>query len=149
MYEFGFGLSYTTLELSNLKITKLTNVAVSVTPAATTAMTPDGNSALWAPLIKVTATISNTGDLVGAAVPQLYLSLPDIGVNGTTVQQLRGFEEIKLGVNGTNTVRFELMRRHISYWDVVLQESKIPSGTFGLKIGLSSRDARVKGVFVV
>lgn len=66
--------------------------------------------------------VFNTGSLAGAAVPQLYLTLPAAVGDGTPVKQLRGFEKIDLAVNGTSAVEFELMRQDISYWDVLLQE---------------------------
>jgi beta-glucosidase len=151
LYEFGFGLSYTTFELSDLSITKLTNETISSLPAAeaTNTTSPGGNANLWVSLFKVSVTVSNTGSVVGATVPQLYLTLPSTAGEGTPVNQLRGFDKVELAVNGSSTVEFELMRRDISYWDVVLQEWKIPSGEFQIQVGFSSRDLRVAGTFSV
>lgn len=62
---------------------------------------------------------------------------------GTPPRQLRGFEKVALAVGETKTVGFELMRRDLSYWDVVSQEWLIPEGEFTLSVGFSSRDLRV------
>jgi beta-glucosidase len=137
--------------LSNLFITKLVNGTISPLPAieATNMTSPGGNINLWTRLYKVSVTVSNTGTLVGAAVPQLYLALPSTAGEGTPVKQLRGFDKIQLAVNESKIVEFELMRRDISYWDVVLQEWRVPSGNFGIQIGFSSRDLRVQGSFTI
>ena len=148
-YEFGFGLSYTTFELSDIAISKATNATISATPSNSSAVVPGGNAELWDTLITVTATISNTGDVSGAAVPQLYVSLPATAGSGTPVQQLRGFDKISLAAGVNQTVTFDLMRRDISFWDTDAQEWTIPAGSFGINIGFSSRDFRVSGTFTI
>ncbi|KAK6607853.1 beta-glucosidase G 1 [Botrytis cinerea] len=149
LYEFGFGLSYTTFDLSSLSITPVSNDTLSATPApmAPNASIPGGNPDLWTPVYTVTASVSNTGNYSGAAVPQLYITIPEIEGSETPVKQLRGFEKIGLNAGENKTVTFELMRRDISFWDVELQEWRIPEGEFGVKVGFSSRDLRVEGSF--
>ena len=145
-YEFGFGLSYSTFELSDLAISACGAAAnVSATPAAQSAATPGGNSALWENLYNVTVTLKNTGEVAGATVPQLYLSYPDSAPAGTPPKQLRGFEKINLEPGAEESVAFELMRRDLSYWDVSSQEWIIPAGEFGVSVGFSSRDLKVVG----
>jgi len=104
---------------------------------------------LWTALYKVSATVSNTGNLTGSAVPQLYVSLPATAGEGTPVKQLRGFDKISLTAGERKTVEFELMRRDISFWDVVNQQWTVPSGNFGIKVGFSSRDIKLDGTFTV
>lgn len=148
LYEFGFGLSYTTFSLSNLAITTLfSNLTALPAAQAMNVTAPGGNPELWETVYKVTATVSNTGKFVGAAVPQLYITLPASAGEGTPIKQLRGFEKLELAVNGSSTVEFDLMRRDISFWDVVAQEWRIPTGDFGVKVGFSSRDIKVEGTF--
>ncbi|KAF2085642.1 glycoside hydrolase family 3 protein [Saccharata proteae CBS 121410] len=148
-YEFGFGLSYTTFQLSNLVHVPLTNESISALPAATDKVAPGGNPALWTPLYRVSATITNTGNVTGAAVPQLYLSLPSTAGEGTPAQQLRGFEKVPLKAGESKVVEFELMRRDLSIWDVEAQQWRIPAGEMGVTVGLSSRDLQVAGEFTV
>jgi beta-glucosidase len=139
-YEFGLGLSYTTFSLSNLCITP-SQVTSPLSPALQTAnkTAPGGNPDLWNTVYGASVTVSNTGSVAGAAVTQLYLTSPTTAVEGTPVKQLRGFEKIELAVNVSSTVQFDLMRQNISFWDVVAQEWRIPSGEFGIKVGFSSR----------
>ncbi|CAI0651356.1 unnamed protein product, partial [Colletotrichum noveboracense] len=56
--------------------------------------------------------------------------------------QLRGFEKVPLAVGASKTIGFELMRRDLSYWDVVSQQWVIPAGEFTLSVGWSSRDLK-------
>lgn len=63
-------------------------------------------------------SVTNTGSIAGATVPQLYLNLPvNTGYDANPVKVLRGFEKVKLEAGETQTVTFELARRDISYWD--------------------------------
>ncbi|MAD83851.1 MAG: hypothetical protein CL912_12890 [Deltaproteobacteria bacterium] len=144
-YEFGFGLSYSTFELSDLAMSSCASANVSATPAPQSATTPGGNPALWENLYNITVTLKNTGDVAGATVPQLYLSYPDSAPAGTPPKQLRGFEKVMLESGESESVSFELMRRDFSYWDVSSQEWVIPAGEFGVSVGFSSRDLKVVG----
>ncbi|KAK7943921.1 beta-glucosidase-related glycosidase [Apiospora aurea] len=142
-YEFGFGLSYTTFELADVKVETLDS-AITTTPKDEP-IQPGGNPALWAPLYNVTVEVSNTGDVDGAAVPQLYVNFPAATTPaGTPPQQLRGFDKVMLKKGEKATVSFELMRRDLSYWDVVSQGWVIPAGEFTLSAGLSSRDFKAQ-----
>lgn len=150
LYEFGFGLSYTEFSLSNLTITPLSNKTLTSTPAPmkSNASIPGGNPDLWTAVYTVKTSLTNTGDYSGAAVPQLYLTIPD-EEGEMPVKQLRGFDKVGLEVGEMKEVSFELMRRDISIWDVKLQEWRIPEGEFVVKVGFSSRDLRVQGKFDV
>lgn len=141
-YEFGYGLSYTTFNMSDLKIEFVGEIGEdSLTSAPEDRPTaPGGNPALWETLYEAEVTVQNTGDVKGSAVPQLYLTFPDSTPEGTPVLQLRGFDKVEIEPSGSETAKFELMRRDISYWDVVQQEWLIPSGEFKVSVGFSSRD---------
>ncbi|KAH8646691.1 beta-glucosidase-related glycosidase [Xylariales sp. PMI_506] len=142
LYEFGFGLSYTTFDLADdAQATALQQGLTSEPDDLPVA--PGGNPALWEGVFNVTVSVSNTGDVDGAAVPQLYVSFPDSTTpEGTPPRQLRGFEKVALAARETQTVAFELVRRDLSYWDIVSQQWLIPAGDFTLSIGFSSRDLR-------
>ncbi|KAI6337779.1 hypothetical protein MCOR28_008321 [Pyricularia oryzae] len=141
-YEFGFGLSYTTFALADAKVSQVAEEVAARAPAASDGPHPGGNPALWDTVYRVSVSLSNTGDVAGAAVPQLYVRMPGAPA-GTPPRQLRGFERVQLAVGETKTVDFDLMRRDISYWDVVLQDWIIPSGELGFDVGFSSRDIKV------
>ena len=140
LYEFGFGLSYTTFSLSNLTIAG-NQISAQATPCAAA---PGGNPALWEGVYNVTVTVSNTGSVSGATVPQLYITLPS-SAPSTPPKQLRGFEKVFLEAGQSSEVVFTLMRRDLSYWDIVAQDWVVPSGEFGLSVGFSSRDIHLTG----
>jgi beta-glucosidase len=146
-YEFGFGLSYTTFNMSGLEMTALSK-NITAHPE-NLPIQPGGNPALWASLYNVSVSVSNTGSRAGAAVPQLYVGLPSSAPEGTPVRQLRGFEKVWLEKGESKTASFELMRRDLSYWDIVSQQWVIPSGEFTIYVGWSSRDLVVQGKVTV
>ncbi|KID81997.1 Glycoside hydrolase, family 3 [Metarhizium guizhouense ARSEF 977] len=138
LYEFGFGLSYTTFNISNIKAAPLVQC---ISPAAKALpIQPGGNPALWEEIYSVTVDVTNSGPVAGAAVPQLYVTFPDTAPAGTPPKQLRGFDKVFLAPRESRAVRFALMRRDMSYWDVVSQQWLIPHGEFVINVGFSSRD---------
>lgn len=146
-YEFGYGLSYTTFSMADLSISKTAQGTLSPAPPEQK-IVPGGNPALWESVYKVTATITNTGSVAGAAVPQLYLGIPSpAGDDVTPVKALRGFDKIMLDCGESKTVTFDLARRDISHWDVVTQQWTIGSGAVQVMAGFSSRDIKATGSF--
>lgn len=146
LYEFGYGLSYTTFELtSDISASKVVS-SVSPYPAAVNStLALGGNPNLWKTLITASSSVKNTGSVSGSAVVQLYVSLPQSGVpEGTPIRVLRGFEKVALEAGEEKTVSFSLARRDVSYWDVAAQDWKIPSGEIELSLGFSSRDLPTK-----
>jgi beta-glucosidase len=137
LYEFGYGLSYSTFSISDIKAKALAK-SVSSAPEERP-IQPGGNPALWETIYHVSVSVTNTGDVEGATVPQLYVTFPD-SVPGTPPKQLRGFDKVSLAPGKSRTVKFELMRRDLSYWDVVSQQWLIPEGEFVISVGFSSRD---------
>ncbi|KAF2710089.1 glycoside hydrolase family 3 protein [Pleomassaria siparia CBS 279.74] len=144
-YEFGFGLSYTTFELSDIKI-DVVQANPSRTPSSSAEILPGGNRELWETLVNVTVTVKNTGKLTGATVPQLYASLPAAEAGDKTpVRSLRGFEKVELSAGESKGVVFGLMRRDLSFWDTVGQTWRLPAGKIGVSVGFSSRDLGLEG----
>lgn len=146
-YEFGFGLSYTTFELSDFQIQSAVSNPSRV-PSSSAKIIPGGNEELWQTLVTVCATVKNTGAVAGAAVPQLYVSLP-AEAGDKTVRSLRGFDKVMLAAGEAATVEFPLMRRDISYWDVAGQTWRLPSSSIGVDVGFSSRDLKLNGQLTV
>ncbi|KAF3398431.1 putative beta-glucosidase G [Penicillium rolfsii] len=140
LYEFGFGLSYTTFNISNIKAERLVGSISSVPKELP--VKPGGNPALWENIYKVSVSVTNSGPIKGATVPQLYVTFPCSAPQGTPPKQLRGFEKFSLGPGKSRTVRFELMRRDLSYWDILSQQWLIPEGEFIIRVGFSSRDLK-------
>lgn len=124
-FPFGFGLSYTTFQYSDLKLSK---------------KKMKNNEA-----IEVTANITNTGKYAGEEVVQLYLR-DKFGSVVRPVKELKGFEKIKLNVGETKTVKFVIDNQKLSFYNDKL-EFKSEPGDFELIIGASSEDIRLKEDF--
>ena len=124
-FPFGFGLSYTTFQYSDLKLSK--------------------NKMKNNETIEVTANITNTGKYAGEEVVQLYLR-DKFGSVVRPIKELKGFEKIKLNVGETKTVKFVIDNQKLSFYNDKL-EFKSEPGDFDLMIGSSSEDIRLKGDF--
>ena len=145
LYEFGYGLSYTTFSLSlSLTLTHLpSSKNLSAFPDPSSPIAPGGNVDLFTPLLTASTTVSNTGSVAGATVVQVYVSLPQNSTPaGTPVKVLRGFEKVFLQPGEEKEVKCQLTRRDISFWDVVAQKWRIPGGNIGISVGFSSRDLK-------
>lgn len=120
LFPFGFGLSYTTFEFKNLKLSRST----------TSAQSPG--------TITVEADVRNAGKRAGAEVAQLYVGFPASA--GEPPHQLKGFQRIMLKPGQTGRVRFALDARAFSFWDVQSHAWKVAPGTYDVLVGSSSRD---------
>lgn len=141
LYEFGYGLSYTTFEMSPSATVDFVQDKIAAHPDASLGIEPGGLVDLWNVVLTVTVELTNTGNRTGSVVPQLYVSLPqDNTPSGTPHKVLRGFEKAQLEANETEEVIFELMRRDLSYWDVESRQWVIPGGSIKFMAGFSSSD---------
>lgn len=82
--------------------------------------------------------------MLGAEVAQLYITLPS-SAPAAPPKQLRGFDKIKLEPGAKGAVTFNLRRKDLSYWDTRTQNWIVPTGSFGVSVGASSRDIRLTG----
>ncbi|TPX09896.1 uncharacterized protein E0L32_008918 [Thyridium curvatum] len=142
-YAFGHGLSYTTFEYSDIRAQVLDGSKAGL-PDKKIPIVQGGHPQLWETQAIVAADITNTGDVMGSEVAQLYLGMP---VKDTPVRQLRGFEKVEISPGETRRVLFSLSRRDVSYWDVTSQQWRIPEGEFKVYVGASSRDIRLQSTF--
>lgn len=97
---------------------------------------PGGNRQLYDTLYTVSATITNTGKIVGEEVPQLYVSH---GGPDDPPVVLRGFDRIRLDPGQSSTFTVRLTRRDLSNWDVNVQDWVISEHPKKVFIGSSSR----------
>ena len=88
----------------------------------------------------VSVNITNSGAVKGAEVAQLYIAPPKEGLFRPE-KELKGFARVELEPGETKTVRFELDDRSFALWN---DGWKIPSGTYTVQIGASSRDIRLR-----
>ncbi|KPM40481.1 putative beta-glucosidase M [Neonectria ditissima] len=137
-FAFGFGLSYTTFEYSNLQVSNIATANTAEYP--TGAIAEGGQTDLWDVVARVRADVTNTGSVDGAEVAQLFVGIP-----GAPARQLRGFEKPQIAAGETTTVTFDLTRRDLSVWDVVAQKWGLQSGSYQVYVGASSRDLPLTG----
>jgi beta-glucosidase len=123
LYPFGFGLSYTTFEYSNLR----TSV----------------DSVNAAGEVVVTVDVKNTGTRAGDEVVQLYVRHLNSAVE-RPIRELRGFERITLRPNETRTVRLPLKGTDLTYWDAGKHSFVVEPGSVSIMLGASSADARLE-----
>jgi hypothetical protein len=116
------------------------------------APSPVAVSSLYEVLLRVTARIRNTGALPGKVVAQLYLSFPSGSGVDFPVRVLRGFEKMRVGVNESVEVSFDLTRRDVSYWDERVGSWRVPVdeqgrwGGYTIRVAGSSREEGVQVV---
>jgi len=96
LYEFGYGLSYTTFEVSNLQLTR-------------SSVSRNGS-------VGATVTVKNTGGRVGDDVVQLYIHDPVASIS-QPVRRLRGFERVTLNPGQSKTVSFTLDKSDFGFYD--------------------------------
>lgn len=114
-FAFGFGLSYTKFQYSNMQVS---NSTVSGQP------------------IDVSVDVKNTGTLAGDEVTQLYLSCPSTSELWMPKKELRGFERVTLQPGETKTVNFHLCADDFYFWNGT--QYKAQSGDFTVRVGGSS-----------
>jgi beta-glucosidase len=127
LYEFGYGLSYTDFEYSNLEISPKV-------------LGPQGE-------IHVTAAVRNAGARAGEEIAQLYLH-DEVSSVTRPVKELKGFQKIALKPGETRAVRFTLTPEHLSFLDRDLHRAVEPGG-FEVMLGSSSKNIRLTGRFEV
>lgn len=127
LYPFGYGLSYTTFEYSDLEISPKV-------------ITPDQKAT-------VRLKVTNTGKRAGDEVVQLYTH--DILSSITTYEKnLAGFERIRLKPGETKEVTFTLDRKHLELLNADMKWIVEP-GEFAIMAGASSEDIRLNGILTV
>ena len=127
LYPFGYGLSYTTFEYSDIQISPKV-----ITPNETAT---------------VTLKVTNTGDMAGDEVVQLYTR--DVLSSVTTYEKnLAGFERVHLQPGETKEVKFTIDRKHLELLDADMKWVVEP-GEFVVMAGASSEDIRQTAVLNV
>jgi beta-glucosidase len=120
-FPFGYGLSYTTFELSDLDVTTRGSAA-------------DGTLAAT-----VTVSVTNTGPVGGAEVVQVYVG--DVATSvARPVRELKGFAKVSLWPGETKRVSIELDQRAFSFWSIRQRRWAVESGDFVIGVGHHSRD---------
>ncbi len=128
LFPFGYGLSYTTFEYSNLNISK--------------------KEILDTETVTVSVKVKNIGEMTGKEVVQLYIRDIESSVIRPE-KELKGFEKIELKPGEEKTVVFELDKRAFAYYNVDIGDWHVETGEFEILIGKSSRDIALKDKIIV
>lgn len=124
-FPFGYGLSYTSFEYSNLRFSK--------------DMMVDDDK------LTVSFDIKNTGDIAAKEIGELYIK-PLSSKVSRPEKELKGFKKVFLNPGESKTVSIEIEKRDLSYFDTSYGEFVAESGEYEILIGSSSQDIRLKGI---
>jgi beta-glucosidase len=121
LYHFGYGLSYTTFEYSNIKVSSQTLKA--------------GDH------LTIEFNVRNTGRVAGSEVAQLYLQDIQSSVP-RPLKELKGFSKIYLNPGEIKSVKIILNEKDFSFWDVSKNDWYAEPGEFNIMVGAASNDIR-------
>lgn len=120
LFPFGHGLSYTTFEYSNIKVSKCSDEAD----------------------FEVTFDITNTGEVFGKEVSELYVSAHNPAVHRPLLE-LKGFKKVSLSPGECRTVSMMLDKDSFSYYSVADGDFVADSGVYTINVGSSVKDIRL------
>ena len=120
-FPFGHGLTYTTFEYSNLRLSVDNFVGVPVTASV---------------------DVTNTGDFPAKEIVQFYVRSDHDGVD-RPVRELKGYGKIALAPGETGTVTVTLDRRAFAYWEERTHAWRVEPGRYQIEAAASSRDIRL------
>jgi beta-glucosidase len=126
LFPFGYGLSYTRFDYSDLKIS----------PSKAAAGEP----------VEVAMQVRNSGSRAGAEVVQLYLHDVKSSID-RPLKELKGFQRVTLKPGEARTLKFTLDQAAMSFFSTAKDEWMAVPGDFEVWIGASSRDIRLQGSF--
>ncbi len=121
-YPFGFGLSYTTFEYSDIKVS---SKSIKDTDTLT-----------------VTVKVKNTGAVPGYEIVQLYVADKESTIYRPE-KELKGFKKIWLNPDEEKEIAFELSKRAFAFYNVNINDWCVESGDFDILVGASSADIRL------
>ena len=127
LYPFGYGLSYTTFRYANLKLSQ-------------SSIGRDGK-------LEVTVDVTNTGQVAGDAVAQVYIH-QRYGSASRPVRQLKGFRRVTLQPGETKTLTFPLGKDELEFWSPQTKQWAVEASTFDVWAGGDST-AALHGEFAV
>lgn len=123
-FPFGYGLSYTDFQYSDMRIYRNEEV------------------------IEVTVSIKNTGRMAGAEVVQLYISDLQEGVHKPQ-KELKGFNKVFLQVGEEKRITFYLDKGAFAYYDITSRDWQIQRGNYNIMIAATSRDIRLSEIITL
>ena len=119
IYAFGYGLSYTSFEVSNIEIDKK-----SYTQGAS---------------INVSCEVNNTGKFDGAEVIQVYIGKPKSKVK-RALKELKGFKKVKLKSGATSNISIEIPVNSLAFYDETISDWNLEKGNYTIYVGNASNN---------
>ncbi|AUP78118.1 beta-glucosidase [Flavivirga eckloniae] len=130
LFEFGYGLSYTTFAYSNLKLNKK-SYAKNKT-------------------IKLSFDVKNTGDFNADEIAQVYIKPVNVKPSiKLPIKQLKGFKRTSITSGASKTIVIEIPVNDINYYNEKEKKFDIIKGEFEIQVGASSKDIRLKEKLVI
>jgi beta-glucosidase len=123
LYPFGYGLSYSSFQYSNVKL-------------SSTKLAAGGK-------VTVSVDVKNTGKRSGDEVVQIYLQHPKSKVE-RPLKELKGFERVTLKPNGLKTVQIPISAAALAYWSKQKHGWEVEREPVRIMIGRSSADLRLE-----
>ena len=127
LFPFGFGLSYSMFKLDNLLL-------------STDIITGDET-------LTVTCNISNTSDIDGTEIVQLYIHDIDCSENRPE-KELKGFQRISLKAYETKQIELKINKNDLSFWSEINRDWQVENGSFHVLLGTSSTDIHLQAEFI-
>ncbi|MDN3651591.1 glycoside hydrolase family 3 C-terminal domain-containing protein [Thalassotalea ponticola] len=127
LFWFGHGLSYSTFELSNMTIESGNYVS------------DDGTQGLY----KINVDVTNTSNVAGSEVVQLYLQDHKASVPRPK-KEFKGFQKVFLQGQETRSVSMILSKRDLSFWSIDDNDWRAEPGLFTVHLGVSANDIRTQ-----
>ncbi|WP_239063669.1 glycoside hydrolase family 3 N-terminal domain-containing protein [Bacteroides sp. 51] len=124
LYEFGYGLSYTTYQYANLQLSEAET-------------TTTGN-------VQATIEVTNTGEMDGEEIVQLYIR-DEYSSATRPVKELKAFERVSLKSGESKRITFTVTPEMLSYYDAEMKYG-VEKGTFKIMVGPSSKDEDLQTV---
>ncbi len=128
-FPFGHGLSYTTFEYSNVRINRTKGKADSK----------------WV----VSVDVTNSGDVDGKEIVQLYVAAPKGDLAYRAVKELKGYSKVALKAGETRTVQIPMDFSSLAYFDEKMHDWNVLAGEYKALVGASSQDIRGEVSFEV
>jgi beta-glucosidase len=138
LFPFGYGMSYTKFDYSNLVVP--CGTAAAPNPKATSP-TPGG-------IVNVSVDVTNSGSVAGDEVVLLFVSYPNT-TKRRSAKELKGFARISLDAGAKKTVTIPLRVSDLKYWDKDASNWAVESGSVKVMVGPSSATLPLSDTFTV
>ena len=119
LYAFGYGLSYTSFEVSDIEIDKKS-------------YTQDDS-------LNVSCTLYNTGNFDGSEVIQVYIGKPNSKVK-RALKELKGYQKVKVKTGAKSKINIEIPLNSLAFYDETISDWSLEKGNYTIYVGNASNN---------